>query len=110
MRATKQNQEFWWNHVAAVQKSGLSRRVYCEQNNLKISSLDYWRNKIKSSADPIVRHESNNRWVTLQVAEQPIVGVGSGIRLRIGRLAIEVEPGFDHKLLTDVLRVAGSAC
>jgi hypothetical protein len=110
MRATKENQEFWWNHVAAVQKSGLSRRKYCEQNNLKISSLDYWRNKIKSSSTPVVRPDSENRWLTLQVADQPIAGTGIGIRLRIGRLAIDVEPGFDHKLLADVLRVAGSAC
>ena len=45
-----------------------------------------------------------------EVADQAIAGTGTGIRLRIGRLAIDVEPGFDPKLLADVLRVAGSAC
>jgi hypothetical protein len=38
------------------------------------------------------------------------MGPEAGIRLRIGRLSIEVAPGFDHELLADVLRVAGSAC
>lgn len=110
MKSAKENQEYWWNHGVAFQKSGLTRPIYCQQNNLKISSLDYWRKKYKSSSAAVVRPDGGNRWVTLQVADQPIVGPGVGIRLRIGRLAIEVESGFDPKLLADVLRVAGSAC
>jgi len=110
MKSAKENQEYWWNHLAALQRSGLSRRAYCQQNNLKISSLDYWRNKCKPSSTAVARRDGGNRWVTLQVGDQPIAGPGARIRLRIGRFAIEVEPGFDPKLLADVLRVAGSAC
>jgi len=110
MKTTREDQEYWSNHAAAFQRSGLTREKYCQQHNLKIYSLDYWRKKLKSSSTVVIGHDSGNRWVTLQVADPPSTGPEAGIRLRIGRLSIEVAPGFDHELLADVLRVAGSAC
>ena len=110
MKTTREDQEFWSNHAAAFQRSGLTRERYCRQHNLKIYSLDYWRKKLKSSSTAVVSNDSTNRWVTLQVADPPSVGPEAGIRMRIGRLAIEVDRGFDHEVLADVLRVAGSVC
>jgi len=46
--------------------------------------------------------------VTLQVSDQETGD--AGIRIRIGRLVIEVEAGFNREDLADVLKIAGSAC
>ncbi len=101
--------EFWKGHIAGLSKSGLSRRAYCQQNDLSISNLDYWRAKLKPAATITEqRPESDKRWVTLRVSDEP--ARDNGIRLRIGRVTIEVEPGFNRELLADVIKIAGSAC
>jgi hypothetical protein len=95
--------------VSKLAKSGLSRRAFCKQNSLNVHSLDYWSTKLKrSQAASRQRPRTEKRWVTLQVADQP--ASGTGIRLRIGRLTIELDPGFNRNLLTEVIKIAASAC
>ncbi len=100
---------FWKGHIAGLSKSGLSRRAYCQQNGLSISTFDYWRAELTTPATITEqRSESNKRWVTLQVADAPVRE--NGVRLRIGRVTIEVDPGFNRELLAEVIKIAGSAC
>lgn len=40
-------QKIWRTHIAAWQKSGLSRAEYCRQNNLSSHALGYWHKKDK---------------------------------------------------------------
>src|SRR3990167_2829369 len=42
-----QKEGYWRGHVEAWQKSGLSKRVYCEQKNLAYSSFMTWRREIE---------------------------------------------------------------
>jgi len=107
MKANAEVQEYWKNQIAEFLKSGLDRKTYCEQNNLKMHRLDYWRSKMKRR--PRTRNKkAPGKWVTLQVADQE--PGNAGIRIRVGRLVIEVEDGFNQDVLADVLRIAGSAC
>jgi hypothetical protein len=45
-----------------------------------------------------------SKWVTLQVTDAP--AGNAGVRVRIGRYAIEVDPAFNHEVLAEVLKVA----
>ena len=109
MKTRQERLEFWKGHIAGLSKSGLSRRAYCQQNDLSISTFDYWRMKLKTPATALhERSQSHDRWVTLQVADESTPD--SGIRLRIGRVTIEVDPGFNRELLAEVIKIAGSAC
>jgi hypothetical protein len=36
------NLKLWRQRLREFQKSGLSRRAFCEKNGIKKSSLDYW--------------------------------------------------------------------
>ncbi len=101
--------EFWKGHIAGLSKSGLSRKAYCQQNDLSISTFQYWRAKLKPASTTVEhRSESNKPWVTLQVADDPTCE--NGVRLRIGRVTIEVDPGFNRDLLAEVIKIAGSTC
>ena len=108
MKASDERREYWKNQVAEFLKSGLDRKTYCQQKNIKIHQLDYWRAKLKVRPPALKKLDASPQWVTLQVADK--FAGSSGIRLWIGRLAIEVDPGFSREALADVLRVAGSVC
>ena len=105
MKANEETTAYWRQQVQAFEESGLSRVAYCEQNQIKIFQLDYWRHKFAESK----QKSSKPGWIPLRIKESS-AGRSAGIRLRIGKLEIEVSRGFDKELLSEVLRSVGSAC
>jgi hypothetical protein len=105
MREDSEKNEYWRQHVQALQECGLSRRAYCEQHQIKLSQLGYWSRKFIPTAKP---NGSGHKaaWIPLQVSEDGL----TGIDLRIGRITIAVKPGFDPSLLADILRTLNAIC
>jgi hypothetical protein len=106
MKADPEKATRWQPHIKNLKSSGLSRRDYCEKNGLKLSTLDYWCRKpglYKSR-----KRENNNKvpWIPLQIGDSE----ACGIHLRVGKITIEIKPGFDSALLTDLLRTLGASC
>ena len=91
----------WRQHVEAYRTSGLTRKAYCERNQIKEPAFTYWCTKLK-------RGEKNQDylWIPLQISEEP----SSGIDIRFGRMTVEVKPGFDKALLVELLRTIGALC
>ena len=105
MKENLEKREHWHRHIEAWKSSGLSRRIYCEQNGLKLSTLDYWNQKlIRQEKERKRPHEAG--WIPVQISEDEV----SGIDLRIGRMTVTVKPGFDPALLTALLRTLGAVC
>jgi hypothetical protein len=105
MKASEETTAYWKQQLDEFQKSGLSRTAYCEQNQIKVFQLDYWRHKFTKRKN----ESSKPGWIPLRIKESSAEKSG-GIRLRIGKLEIEVRRGFDRELLAEVLRVVGPAC
>jgi len=103
MRENLEKANYWLRHVHALQSSGLTRRAYCERNQVKLSTFGYWCHKFNSSIKSGV-HEAG--WIPVQIRDEE----HSGIDLRIGRVNISVKPGFDPLLLADVLRTINAVC
>ena len=108
-KASTELQEYCKRHLAEFLNSGLDRKTYCQQNNLKPHCLDYWRAKLRERPAVLKKADGPPQWVTLQVADRVAAG-NTGIRLRVGRMEVEVDSGFDRETLADVLRIAGSVC
>jgi hypothetical protein len=105
MRENPGKTNYWTQHVQALKESGLSRRAYCEKNQIKVSTLDYWCQKLNPSARANKKvHEA--AWIPLQISEDEL----SKIDLRIGKITIAVKSGFDPSLLADVLRTINTLC
>jgi len=109
MRFNKERAEYWQHHADVFKESGLTRKEYCQNNQIKLYQLDYWRRKLKES-QANGNLDTRKDWVPLQIHEDHGTDKGSGIRLCIGRMSIEVEPGFNAELLSEVLRVVSTAC
>jgi hypothetical protein len=105
MRTTNpEKTNYWLRQVQALQESGLSRKVFCERNQVKLSTLGYWCRKLSAAAG------EDNRvgkcgWIPLQIHDDE----PAGINLKVGRITITVKPGFDPSLLVVVLRTI-NAC
>jgi hypothetical protein len=106
MKTNSEKVGYWRQQIEAFKSSGLTRRTYCEGNGIKLSTLDYWRQKLSPSGREN-KKVTEAGWIPLQISDD---GPSSGIELRIGRITIAVKPGFDPALLVDVLRTINTLC
>jgi hypothetical protein len=92
---TKEEQrEFWAARVAEFKASGQSVLAWCAANDLKIHQLRYWLRKEKQDS-------AKSTWLSLNLADAAFAG---SLLVRVGGVSVEVRPGFDPKLLVDVVK------
>jgi len=105
MKADPEKMAFWQQHIEARKASGLSRRAYCEQNGLNKHTMDSWCQKLNPALE---RNSEGTKaaWIPLQVKDDE----SSGMDVRIGKITIAVKPGFDRKVLTDLIHTLTASC
>lgn len=104
MKRNPEAANYWRQQIDALRSSGLSRKAYCEKNQIKLTTLDYWRQKLSRSEENT--SSTANGWIPVRISEDE----RSGIDLRVGRFTLVVRPGFDRTLLTELLRTIGALC
>lgn len=102
MNKDKQNKE-WEERIAAFQASGQSVSTWCEAHQVKPHQLRYRLRKLET---PTI---STSQWLSVEVGEQPNETTNA-LLVRVGTAVIEVKPGFDLVLFTDVVRVLRTLC
>lgn len=95
----------WRQHVESYRSSGLTRKAYCERNQIKESTFGYWCKKMKRTEQGLDKC-LEPMWIPLQVSEER----SSGINIRFGNITLEIKPGFDKTLLVELLRTIGALC
>lgn len=97
----------WERLVSDYRASELSMRAWCEKSGVTFYQLRYWMRK------QAVAGESCG-WSAVEVVEDgyaaPVNETRSMITVRVGSAAIDVHPGFDESLLSDVLTVVARVC
>jgi hypothetical protein len=106
MKADPEKAARWQRHIKNLKSSGLSRREYCEKNGLKLSTLDYWSYGLSVHKKRDNKGSSKTTWIPLRIGDTE----ASGIDLHVGKVTIEIKPGFDSALLTDLLRTLSAIC
>lgn len=96
----------WEARVVAFRASGQSAPKWCAAHDLKPHQLWYWVRKFESAK---VGHSSSPKWLPIEVAEPPSDSESS-LLIRIGQTAIEVKPGFNPTLLSNIVRVLTELC
>ena len=109
---------FWRQIFRDWKASGKTRKLFCQQQNLRLSTFDYWRAEIAR------RDASSNRPSSASPSPQPKplapspilvpvrVVVNSPLEVQLANgTRISVPPGFDPKHLQAVLQVLeGKSC
>lgn len=55
MKIDIKKRQYWEGQIAAWLASGLTQRAYCEREQLKRPTFDYWRRRIKTDVVPAPR-------------------------------------------------------
>lgn len=118
MMTSAKRRERWELLLADYRASDLSMRAWCEKSGVTFAQLRYWLRKTKEGARPtgwaavdiVVDAADQVNTSTALIDCGKSAATQGGIIVRVGAAQIEVRPGFDSGLLSDVLRVLVTAC
>jgi hypothetical protein len=69
---SKSNQQQFFAHIMQWQQSGLSKKAWCEQNNVMYSAFHYWYKQYRNRQSETDKNNDNN-FVQLVVHDRPAV-------------------------------------
>lgn len=107
-KASEETIQYWHKHVEAFRVSGLTREAYSKQSGIRTYQLDYWCRKYKR-LEKTQAAVPAKQWVPLVIANQ-MPETNSHIDLWIGAVRMEIAPGFDPKLLDEIIRAVNCRC
>lgn len=96
----------WERRMDAFRASGQSARAWCAAQDIHLHRFWYWARKLRTqrqteSIEPI-------QWLTVTMNESQLEP-GAQLTVRIGHAYIEVKPGFQPALLTQVVEALSHA-
>ena len=86
--------ELWETRITEYKESGQSVRQWCADTGVIPHQLWYWLRKEKQTSEGTVS------WLPVDLA---VCDRLDSLLVRVGRATIDVRPGFDPKLLLDVV-------
>lgn len=99
----------WASRVAEYSASDLPMSEWCEQNGCTENQLKYWIKKARKLSEDL-----GQTWAQVEISDiDPLAHYAlssSSIIVGVGNARIEVRPGFDPSLLSEVLRVVAATC
>lgn len=112
----EERRKMWDSRIAEYRSSGQSVKEWCTANNIKPERMWYWlrRDKTRSVKHKTPSTQSTNQatqWLAVEVSQQSPKGQhASLVLIRIGEACIEVRPGFDPSLLSQIVRLLTTLC
>ncbi|OIQ57534.1 hypothetical protein MOTE_22140 [Moorella thermoacetica] len=102
-------QELWLTRIAEYKMSGQSVREWCATHEgISPRQLWYWLRKYKDQEG--VLSPQSTRWLPVEISKQASIEQGHALLVNVGPVSIEVKPGFDPALLSQVVRVLVELC
>lgn len=91
----------WEIRIASFKESGLSVNDWCSKEGIKANQLRYWLKKVDNNE--VVAKKP--QWIPVSVNQISREDDSkTALPIRIGKAVIEVSPGYDPELLSDVVR------
>ncbi len=99
----EEQSQLWDERIAAFHASGQSVSTWCAAHQINPQQLRYRLRKLDTQTI------STSQWLSVEVGDQPHETTNA-LLVRVGTAVIEVKPGFDPVLFTDVVRVLQALC
>ena len=103
--------KFWTEVMERYEKSGLTRKEFCNQNNLSFSKFRNWRCRISRKHKVDKQVSFDNKFIPLVVTDPPIskeVMPSHTIDLKLdpsGNISLSIPSQFNLEYLSSLLRV-----
>lgn len=95
----------WENIIKEFEKSGKSQAEWCREKNLKFKAFNFQYRKYRR--DKQDKEEINKtNWIPVKL--DPILP--SKLNIRVGKAIIEIEDGYDERLLQAVVKSLEVIC
>jgi hypothetical protein len=92
-------QKEWKQRFLDYQHSGLSIVAWCREQSLPVSRFYYWRRRLNLKPKP---NNAAVKWLPIDV--KPSFDP-KFVMIHVGQISVEVQDGFDHELLGQVVKV-----
>lgn len=103
---TKKEKRIEWKaKFDSWKRSGLSVAEWCREEGIKDHQMYYWIQRFKD--DSLVTEAPQSvQWLTVDMQNEPIGSfTDESVFIHLGQLSIEVRPGANMALLSDVVQV-----
>jgi len=94
--------KIWQTHIREWEQSGLSQRRYCQERELSLSTFQWWRSRLKKSAD-----EANNSIVRVPLSVSAAAQQHELV-VEVGRFKVTVRGTLEREQLCSLLDVLES--
>ncbi len=91
--------EIWKERRREFQKSGMTRKGYCEKNGIKESTFDYWFSRIR-------KLEKSQRFV--EIHPEAAGNTTAALVVTVGRFRIELQDSGAVQILATVVKALES--
>jgi len=103
--------KLWQQRIADFKKSGMSQKDWCKDNNVTNNQLQYWLYRKKSlQKESSIPSNTSTEWIPVDVSEEISIPKNDKLILKIGAVSIEIEPGYNKELLSDLISTLKSIC
>lgn len=92
----EERQKLWGARIAEFKASGQSVNAWCTEHNVSSQQLWYWLKKERQQEST----EKTVSWLPVNISNS---GLPSSLFVRVGEVTIEVNPGFNPKLLLEIV-------
>lgn len=105
------NRTIWEERVAAFRSTKMEQKLWCEENDLSVSTLRYWLRKVRSEESC----EKKPDWLSVNLSgaemEEKTIGVAARLAtVKIGPFAVDVSDHFDPIGLARLLKALIPLC
>lgn len=112
MATKKPQRQEWIALIEDYKSSGLTMAAWCSSNQFTLHTLKYWLRKLKgtSSAIPGLAKSRRSTFVPLAVDDSASKVPGTPLVVSVGEVRIEIQSGFDPRLLQEVVKALTVSC
>jgi hypothetical protein len=95
----------WEKIIKEFEKSGKSQAQWCREKNLKIKAFNFQYRKYRKDNQ---NKEQTNKINWMPVKFDPMLP--SKLNIRVGKAIIEIENGYDERLLQAIVKSLEAIC
>ncbi len=101
----------WKSRYEAWKQSGQSIAEWCRVQEIKTHQMYYWVQQFDGVEDSIESKKTDTQWLAVQMDDHTLHSEGQeSIFIHYGDVSVEVRPGVNIELLSDVVHVLQNQC
>lgn len=95
----------WEERILEWEKSGLSKRKWCQENKVTEHQFYYWMKRINEYNESESSNEFKASWQAVELINRPVDELNSSLIVHVEDFKVEVNHNTDLHLLSNILRM-----